>query len=521
MSRRSPARFASVLCAGVLLAACGDSATAPRDASAPRVVSLSEVAAVRVPNAVAYREQGTRPATGRSGTATLEVRALLDRAGTTLLEVTTGTLDLPASAPGTMSHVQVKLFTADGRLVSTKNWFPDVAYWTLEIPGLTRGMVVQVQANVRGIDGNRTDVVTVSTTVLRRPDLRASQLQLPDTAVAGVPVVISATVAELNGDVGARTDCVLAVDGTQVDVAPGIWVDAGDAVSCVFTHTFPELPGTKTITIGLANTVPYDDDTSNDAVSGSIVVIVERPDAFAWFAEATDERIVTHDSSYIRFTGLDGLPREEWRARDTVSRSQLADFGGTAAVAVTFPITQLELGQWTGGNAVHHVAIRDLAATSSADGRTCAAGDLEEGVTFSVCSGSAPAMTEFRYLRRAGTVTYQSLDYARTWYDDDSGTPYWVANGPATTSGTLSSDGAALVELAGDYRFLIRLNDGGFVYIKDRTLPLAAFERTIASSPWACATTSVLGITLTSCREHLTTASGVTTGRVSGPAGSP
>lgn len=502
-----------------LLAACGDS-TAPPDES-PAPVTLAEAAAVRTPNSVVYREHSARPATGRSGSATLATRALLGRDGITVLEVTTGTLDQPASAPGTMSHVQVKLFTEDGRLVSTDNYFPDVAYWTLAIPGLVRGMTVQVQANVRGIDGNRTDVVTVTTTVLRRPDLRASQLQLPDTAVAGVPVVISATIAELNGDVGARTDCVLEIQGDSVDVAPGIWVDAGDAVSCAFSHTFAAPPGTRTVTVRLARTVPADDDTSNDRVSGTLVVIVVRHDAFAWFAEATDERVMSHDSSVVAFTDLAGVVHESFTVRDTVHRSQRADFGGTADAGVRFPLTQLELGQWTGGSAVHRVVLRDVPATRTEGGRSCAGGDLEAGVSFSVCSGGAPATTEFRYTRRAGSVTYQSLNYARDWYRDASGTPYWVGNAPVTSSGTLSTSGAPLVEFGSDYRFLIRLNSDGWVWIKDKTLPVASFTRTLASAPWSCATNSVFGISISTCREHLVTASGSTTGEASGPAGAP
>ena len=502
----------------IALAACGDS-TAPPDET-PRAVSLAEVAAVRVPNSVTYRDRSAKPATGRSGSAVLEARALLGRDGVTMLEVTTGALDAPASAPGTMSHVQVKLFTADGRHLSTENFRPDVAYWILPIPGLVRGMTVQVQANVRGIDGNRTDVVTISTPVLRRPDLRASQLLLPDTAVAGVPVTISATIAELNGDVGARTDCVLAVDDDSVDVAPAIWVDAGDAVSCAFSHAFPDAPGVKQVEVRLARTTPADDDPSNDRVTGTLVVIVERHDAFAWTAEATDERLVTHDSSYLGFTDLQGTLQERWSVRDTVQRAQRADFGGSADVAVRFPITALELGQWTGGRLVHQVLLRDLPVTAVENGRSCAAADLAAGVSFSVCSSTAPSpATEVRYLRRAGSVTYQSLGYGRTWYRDEGDAPYWVANGESRSGGSVSASGGDLVDFGDDYRFLVRLNSDGWVYVKDVKLSTSPFSRVIDSAPWACETASIFAISVTTCRERTTTSSGRTTGQASGPAG--
>src|SRR5262249_3409393 len=100
------------------------------------------------------------------------------------------------------------------------------------------GSRIQVQANVRGIDGRRTDVVTLTETVKLGPALHVD-LSIPGGAVVGTPVVITATVTETNGQVGTRTDCVLYVDGQPVDRADDIWVDAGDAVSCAFSYTFP------------------------------------------------------------------------------------------------------------------------------------------------------------------------------------------------------------------------------------------------------------------------------------------
>src|SRR5258708_2243127 len=74
-----------------------------------------------IPNGVHYRESGTRPVTGRSGSASLQARALLGKDGVTELEVTTGTLDSPVPAPGEIRLAQVKLFDPNGRLSSADN----------------------------------------------------------------------------------------------------------------------------------------------------------------------------------------------------------------------------------------------------------------------------------------------------------------------------------------------------------------------------------------------------------------
>ncbi|HEX8698859.1 MAG TPA: hypothetical protein VF815_08480, partial [Myxococcaceae bacterium] len=177
------------------------------------------------------------PATGRSGTATLTARALLGRDGATTFEVSTSTLDTATLAPGNIAKLQIKLLDGQGRVRATENHTNLSSGGRLQrvLPGLGRGQPLQLQANIEGIDGARMDVVTVRTAVRLLPDLAVEQLSAPASAQLGMPVNISALIAERNGDTGAEADCVLKVDGTEVDRAPGIWVDAASAVSCAFT----------------------------------------------------------------------------------------------------------------------------------------------------------------------------------------------------------------------------------------------------------------------------------------------
>src|SRR5689334_12058235 len=109
----------------LLAAACsGDvlDPTAPRAAAdAPQLASARSGKPTFVGNAVKYRERGAKPATGRSGTSTLEVRALLGKDGVATLEVTTGTFD-PPMATRPLTKVQVKQLDSGGRTLRTTNY---------------------------------------------------------------------------------------------------------------------------------------------------------------------------------------------------------------------------------------------------------------------------------------------------------------------------------------------------------------------------------------------------------------
>src|SRR5688572_19153565 len=239
LSFRLPLRI--VVCATLLAGVGCSDATAPGDpALAPLPGAPSEASLLHTGK---YRDSSAPHATGRSGSATLAALALLGEDGTTRLLVTTGSVDNPAAAPGQLAKVQLKVYAPDGTLLFTQNnqrpsstgsaWF--------DLPGLSSGSTIQVQANVRGIDWRRTDVVTLTETVKAAPAFTVG-IDRAGTVFPGMPTVLTGTVTEVNGDVGGYTSCVLSVEGVQVDRIDDLWVDAGDAVTCAFTHTFPR-PG--------------------------------------------------------------------------------------------------------------------------------------------------------------------------------------------------------------------------------------------------------------------------------------
>src|SRR5438067_3240121 len=116
------------------------------------------------PNTMHYRERNPPAATGRSGNASLASRALLSKAsGETVLDITTGALDAPAGgAPGNIARVQIKGYGSSGdlRWLVNHNGLSGGGAAQYRYQRMSRGQPFQVQGNITGVDGNRTDVVT-------------------------------------------------------------------------------------------------------------------------------------------------------------------------------------------------------------------------------------------------------------------------------------------------------------------------------------------------------------------------
>ena len=224
-----------------------------------------------VPSSKHYRESGVGNATGRSGSAHMTARALVDKDGHAVVEVTTGTIDSTSTPPGSFRKVQYKALNSAGDPVLVQNFFPSTArgYYSFPAPFVHRAQQLQLQANITGIDSNRTDVVTVIETAKARPDLAVANLVFPSSALPNQPVNISANLVEMNGDAGATTTCVLTIDGNAVDQMRNAYVDAGGSVSCAFVYTF-NAAGGHTIEVSANNVVPADWDTSNNSASGTI-----------------------------------------------------------------------------------------------------------------------------------------------------------------------------------------------------------------------------------------------------------
>ena len=226
-----------------------------------------------------YRNHGHKPRTGTNGNVTIESRALLQANGNTTLELSTGSIE-DGTSIGVITKVQVKVIGTNGKVARTLNYnslADNNGYVTIVIPGLAVGQKLELIAVVAGVAKGRvvvkaeTETVTLTTDIDLGPDVNVASISLPATARPGMPVLISAVVRELNGDNGATANCVLSENGTVLDTAPSIWVDAGGTVTCLFLHSFTT-EGVHQITIAATNVSPGDWNPANNSVTANITI---------------------------------------------------------------------------------------------------------------------------------------------------------------------------------------------------------------------------------------------------------
>jgi hypothetical protein len=389
-----------------------------------------------IPNSKRYRDKGLHPATGRSGSASLTVRALIDKAGNTDIEMTTGLLDSDQTPPGNINKAQLKPLNQDGKALYTRNYngLTGGGYFTTRVNDLHHLQQVQAQTNINGIDSRRTNVVTVVETVKKRPDLALSHLS-PAAGLLGTPVNISVLASELNGDVGASANCILYINGIAADQATGIYVDANDAVTVAFTHVFTS-PGTYQIKVGLGNIRPGDYDASNNEITGSLV-ITQPNDTLNYSASFSDEESSTASkfdhklqyndpqSGYLDTYGFE---------TSTASATQQAYLSGSAPHYSSFPY-DVAVGETGASGSSLSSTISGIASTGSfnfdfgpftyefANGFGA---DPTQNVrvylsNFKISDGTGILFggTSITYERFAGTVTYHSSNYAKYWYKQD------------------------------------------------------------------------------------------------------
>lgn len=360
-----------------------------------------------------YSDVGAKPATGRSGSASLQSRALLGKDGTVLVEASTGDVNA-ATGPGTIRKMQMKILSPTGKPTATRNFDGrGGGYWSTFVPQLAENTSIQLQANISGIDGNRTDVVTDTVLVKRRPDVAVDGIAAPSKALAGFPVNVVATLSERNGDMGARADCMLQIDGQLADQARGIWIDAGHTVSCAF-RTKVSRVGSHQVRVYLTGVSPTDYDTTDNAASTPIEIIPpETPLGYSASFTATDENYYTHfknslsDGSYVKESTSSGVRQSRELSMTAMNTS-----------AFSFPV-HVRSALLADGAAVfdltNDLAIDAGASTSNAD---CGAA-INGRFYVSVCNlRSGPQLGQVTFNSFDGRVTYFGSDFLSVDGDD-------------------------------------------------------------------------------------------------------
>lgn len=417
-------------CRLVSAAACALLALAPLPARAQTPNAAPRPALF--PNSRKYKDTGQQPATGRSGSATLAARALYGKDGQTLVELTTNNFDDPRNGTNSIQKAQLKPFDNEGNFAYARNYAGIASnYFATYEAGLAPGRQVQVQANITGADGSRTDVVTVVESVKVRPDLQIGSLTAPARTSVNSPTVISAVVRELNGTMGARADCVLYADGQPIDRAVGVWVDAAGTVSVVFSPRFAT-PGAKQLELRLENVNPVDYDEANNAASASIEVtgVADTMNYFAAFNDATRFRNIKN--SFTSRNAVTGAGFETGSESGSEGWEQYVVLSGHVWRKLAFPMSINATESVDGvpalsvsvsgitpmppmtqnGRVYHHALAFDAAASVN----------LHVTVEESAVPGVSYAKTSVVYTRSAGDVTYHSAEYYRVWDVADDGT---------------------------------------------------------------------------------------------------
>lgn len=401
-----------------------------------RSASLTTTKPALYPNTRKYRDVGFKPAVGRSGSATVQTRALLGRSGTTDIEVTTGSFDDFVPASGTLGMVQVKS-VANGTSFTSNH--PGLTSASASFPyrGVAHGTPVNVQAIVGGADGARSDIVNVADVVHFRPDLFA-EIEGPAGAPVGGAINFFATVGERLGELGARASCVAYVDGAEVDRANNVWIDAGSWVGCTFTVTFAT-KGSHKVEIRVENVQPGDFDNSNN--SASTTVEVEEPNGYtAYSLQAHDYSI--NDS--FRFVSLFNGILSDQRETET-GREQYISFVGLIPQALAFPI-RLQGRYATNGTIIDDTDdIFDSAPFVDWQPGYCDAHfhNTSGGATY-ICvytGGHLAGQTVVQYDWSHQDVRYHSDTYSKVWGDNTS-EPSYEANdfGPSMPLITFGPD---------------------------------------------------------------------------------
>ncbi len=385
----------------------------------PGIIPISSNGAIYAKsNRVKYRDSGLKPAKGRAGTATMEVRALLSEDGVTVIEATTGDFE-GRIGTGVIEKMQLKVLNTG---LKTLNEKPRDNAWLHMIQGLAPGDQIQLQAHIRGFDAARTDVVTVTTSLTRRPDIAVTGISGVAQAYSNAPVTFRATVRELNGDLGARSDCVFIVDGVQVDRAAGIWIDAGGDVSCQFSYAFTTT-GTHTVAIAAANVEPSDwNALNNSSVAPITIVTAGNPITFGSLAVADEAYVYTVDQVRTGAYPIQGA----YRGSQMVS---YVNFYGTT-VNVVGPLRRVDARVSANGVEIYTSSLSEMSSYRYDDGFAMVdcteyfvnGEDLQSCVSRKWEDGSSSAW--FSYMQSSGAVTY----YGQTLYCHTRGCDTYTRN---------------------------------------------------------------------------------------------
>jgi hypothetical protein len=464
-----------------------------------------------IKNSVKYSDLGSHPVTGRSGSAMLTGSALINKDLTADIDLASSSVVNRTVAAGNIAKVQLKVSGNSGTPILVSNWngLTGGSYFHQNVTGLGRGQYFQIQGNITGINGARTDVVTFGQKAALRPDLMVSGIS-PSTGMANTPINITAVVQELNGDTGAWANCVLYVNNTFADQASGIWVDAGGTVSCMFTpRSFPS-PGTYNLKVAVESVTPADYDTANNSATATITIA--SADNLGYTATASDYQLNDSsqetateyfDGQVVYFNGTQASDSGWQQYSDLLFAKQ----SGLLVFPVNATMAESSGGSGLNGNFANITA--DSTSTSQCTpSATCSEswswrqnGEFSlfldvKTVSDTIAGTSGSFSGEVQ--RNDGDVTYLSAFAFCTWSADPQcpGDAVYIQNQPnQQASGTRLPFSTA----ATDMLQFAMTDAAGTQYSANPVIPLSSSVLQ-SQQPWTCSNEAITAdLSLTSC----------------------
>jgi hypothetical protein len=448
--------------------------------------------------------RSAKPAKGTATGLTLQSRALLDKAGNTEVEISTAPFDIGASAPGNITEVDLRAVDPrrrgdddddhdgkDGKRLRFHKEYDHLrqgGYVHWSYPGLPHGQALRIKAEARASAHGRETEARWLDYVRYRPDLAVKMVDAPGLAPVNTLVTITGAVVEQMGELGAHADCVLLMDGVQVDTmgAP-IWVDAAGTAGCRFTYAFKSA-GLHSLTVKLQNVHPGDYDDSNNSFTRQIQI---QSAATLYYEMSAMDQVTTSITTTDSYYTSTSVTPEEHKVETSNQRVQNRTFSGSIPAAIG-DVKRIAFNDSSGSKGLSSFSI-DQAVFDKivpVDGN-CDPSTTNETMfnDFTVPGRSVTLVRCFNANTSAGatlvSVTFDAFD--GTFLSVNTCTTLMLGCQPGdSVSGPAEG---TIVDLGDDYTADFTLEDGS-VYTAHPTMPLVLVPGTsttpVVSSPLSC-----------------------------------
>ncbi|TMP96747.1 MAG: hypothetical protein E6L09_14580 [Verrucomicrobia bacterium] len=339
------------------------------------------------------------------------------------------------TAPAAAQSVQLKSFDIFGHLRWTKA-FQNVALTPnpgpnptnfssadLQFTDVEHYQRVKAQLGVRNSQNGNVQILRQEGVVLLRPDLTVDRVDVLGSAYAQQIVNISASIKELNGDLGGAATVYLMEGANVLDVARGVFVGPRGNVGVIFSAIFTQT-GAHALTVVIGDETPGDYDLSNNDKSFTIDVLQQPAFHYANYHHSDFEFLEEQDNPYWTSRNYQKGASEELSEQLYIP------------VALNFPVEQLTIQISADGTLRNDIRLADIPADSSFTYDNCytfstVSLNLDDGFTLyiqserSTCYGGNYQQSYASLYKQAYDYVFYSSYHDKYWGTtiEDSGAP--------------------------------------------------------------------------------------------------